>query len=74
MTTQVSSEQRMEPEKKKNLLVLRVPRGLKYLLIQTGHKLRNHYRAAKAILADLQGCPVAKFLSSPKRCMIYPCT
>lgn len=39
-------------EKKSNC-VQRVPQGLKFLLIQTGSKLRNHFRGAEAIVADL---------------------
>lgn len=58
-------------EKKSNC-VQRVPQGLKFLLIQTGSKLRNHFRGAEAIVADLWGCCMAKFLSSPKRYMVYP--
>lgn len=58
-------------EKKSNCMQ-RVPQGLKFLLILTGSKLRNHFRGAEAVVADLWGCCMAKFLSSPKRCMVYP--
>ena len=69
-TTQVSSEQRMEPGGEEKIdLYSESATGPK---IFPWHKLRNDYRAATANLADLQGCHVAKFLSSPKRCRAYP--